>query len=136
MEACALEGLAFDADGTLLGTRGAQFQEVVVVDLASGATRKRASLGVDGHRLDVQLAAMEQARARSDFVELASLAHFLKGVAGSVGFDDFTEPSRALEGAARAGVESEVDASLAALRGLTARVVLPEEQPDPKAASA
>ena len=87
-------------------------------------------------QLDVQLAAMEQARARSDFVELASLAHFLKGVAGSVGFDDFTEPSRALEGAARAGVESEVDASLAALRGLTARVVLPEEQTDPKAASA
>ena len=87
-------------------------------------------------QLGVQLAAMEQARARNDFVELASLAHFLKGVAGSVGFDDFTEPSRALEGAARAGADSEVDASLAALRGLTARVVLPEEQPDPKAASA
>lgn len=79
---------------------------------------------------------MEQARARSDFVELASLAHFLKGVAGSVGFDDFTVPSKALEGAARAAVESDVDASLAALRGLSARVVRPDEQPDPKAASA
>ena len=68
--------------------------------------------------------------------ELASLAHYLKGVAGSVGFDEFTEPSRSLEGAARAGVPSEVDASLAALRALAARVVLPEAEPGPRAASA
>jgi len=86
--------------------------------------------------LDDQLAAMEQARAQSDFEVLASLAHYLKGVAGSVGFDEFTEPSRALEGAARAGVQSEVDASLAALRALAARVELPEAQPGPRAASA
>ena len=54
----------------------------------------------------------------------------------SVGSDEFTALSRILEGATRTVVQSQVDASLAALRGLTARVVLPEEQPDPKAARA
>jgi len=76
-------------------------------------------------QLDDQIAAMEQAGRRGDLAELANLAHFLKGVAGSVGFEEFTEPSSSLEAAARAGVSSDVDASLAMLRSLAARVVAP-----------
>jgi len=79
-------------------------------------------------QLDNQLAAMEQALARGDFAALANLAHYFKGVAGTVGFDEFTEPSRLLQCAARAEVQSEVDASLNALRALAARVEPPEEQ--------
>jgi len=87
-------------------------------------------------QLDDHLATMDKARTLGNFAELADLAHFLKGVAGSVGFDEFTEPSRSLEGAARAEAQSEVDASIEALRALAARVEPPAAQSDPRAASA
>jgi len=79
--------------------------------------------------LDGQLAAMEQAGACGDFAQLAILAHELKGAGGGVGFDEFTEPSKLLESAARAGSQSQVHDALAALRGLAARVVMPEAMP-------
>jgi HPt (histidine-containing phosphotransfer) domain-containing protein len=40
--------------------------------------------------------------------ELARLAHWLAGAAGTVGYDAFTEPAREMEAAAKAG-----DAALA-----------------------
>jgi len=54
-------------------------------------------------RLDEQLASMRTACDNGDAGELASLAHWLKGSGGNVGFDGFTEPAAELERAARAG---------------------------------
>ncbi len=48
-------------------------------------------------RLPSQIAEMQAASMRGDFKELANLAHWLKGSAGSVGFDSFTSPARRLE---------------------------------------
>ena len=54
-------------------------------------------------RLGQQLAALERAIDESELAEIASIAHWLKGSAGSVGFNDFTEPSAELEILAKAG---------------------------------
>ncbi len=48
-------------------------------------------------RLPSQITEMQAASMRGDFKELANLAHWLKGSAGSVGFDTFTSPARKLE---------------------------------------
>ncbi len=81
-------------------------------------------------RLAQQLVAMEGACGRKDFEELASLAHWLKGAGGTVGFDDFTEPAKHLEELAKAGREEQLGAAMAVLRSLARRMVLPSEEPD------
>lgn len=48
-------------------------------------------------RLADKIAEMETALAENDFKELADLAHWLKGSAGSLGFHDFTKPAEELE---------------------------------------
>ncbi len=52
--------------------------------------------------LDDKIAKMEAALDKKDMTELASLAHWLKGAGGTVGYDDFTKPAAALESCARA----------------------------------
>ncbi len=52
-------------------------------------------------RLKTQLAAMRDASARNDDVELARLAHWLKGSGGTAGFDAFTQPAHELGLAAK-----------------------------------
>jgi len=53
-------------------------------------------------QLEVKLRSMDEALQKDDFVELAGLAHWLKGAGGTCGFDTFTEPSSLLEQAAKA----------------------------------
>lgn len=48
-------------------------------------------------RLSAQINVMESAFTNQDFSELEDLAHWLKGAAGTVGFDEFTEPAQELE---------------------------------------
>ena len=77
-------------------------------------------------RLGEQLDAMERAHAAGNFVELTALAHWLKGAGGTVGYDDFTAPARNLETLSKAGDTAGTKAALAELRGLEARLVVPE----------
>jgi HPt (histidine-containing phosphotransfer) domain-containing protein len=67
---------------------------------------------------------MEASWEARDFDELASLAHWLKGSAGMVGFDAFTEPAATLELLAKERKEGEIEASLQELRGLAERIVV------------
>jgi PAS domain S-box-containing protein len=87
-------------------------------------------------RLGEQLDAMEQAWQTRNFTELAALAHWLKGAAGTVGYDAFTEPSIALEQLVKAGAESEIGAALEQLRRLQHRIVVPEGVLSPPQGSA
>lgn len=48
-------------------------------------------------RLGEQFSEIEQAASTADYEQLADLAHWLKGSAGSVGFHEFTEPAEVLE---------------------------------------
>jgi signal transduction histidine kinase/CheY-like chemotaxis protein/HPt (histidine-containing phosphotransfer) domain-containing protein len=52
-------------------------------------------------RLKEQLELVHQAVAAEDLEEVARLAHWLAGAAGTVGYDVFTEPARELEAAAK-----------------------------------
>ncbi len=54
-------------------------------------------------QLPARLAEMDAAIDRADHAELARLAHWLKGAGGSMGFDEFFDPSLQLEQAAAAG---------------------------------
>jgi len=78
-------------------------------------------------RIHEQLENMEQARQNEDLQEIASLAHWLKGAGGTVGFDIFTGPARKLEEFAKAGQKTEVEGSINNLTALAARLVNPLE---------
>ena len=67
--------------------------------------------------LPERLAQIDQAVRRGDWAELGGLAHSLKGVGGSMGFDALFEPSLALEQAAHS---ADAQAARAALDDLTA----------------
>jgi HPt (histidine-containing phosphotransfer) domain-containing protein len=70
---------------------------------------------------------METSAEAGDLEELARLAHWLKGSAGTVGFDAFTEPALNLELFAREGKQSEIEAAIQELRGLADRIVVGSE---------
>jgi CheY-like chemotaxis protein len=73
-------------------------------------------------RLPDRLDKMDEAADRGDLEELAKLAHWLKGAAGTVGFDDFTEPARELERLAKRGDANAIGQALARLRSLAGRI--------------
>jgi signal transduction histidine kinase/CheY-like chemotaxis protein/HPt (histidine-containing phosphotransfer) domain-containing protein len=78
-------------------------------------------------QLAERMQAFEQARVAGDDAELAQLAHWLKGAAGTVGFDVFTEPALALEQAIKAHDSAGVETAMRVLRDLAGRVVAPDE---------
>ena len=80
-----------------------------------------------------KLAAMDAALARQDLEELSQLAHWLKGAGGSVGFDDYFEPSRELEVACKDSDLTQAAHWLQAIRAIAARMVLdaPPDTPNP-----
>jgi PAS domain S-box-containing protein len=80
-------------------------------------------------QLGERMQAFEQARAKAAYDELAGLAHWLKGAAGTVGFDTFTEPARALEQAAKDGNKEQVDKAMVVLQDMANRVEAPTEEP-------
>ncbi|MDB5999321.1 MAG: luxQ 5 [Rhizobacter sp.] len=72
---------------------------------------------------------MQTALAQGDQAEMARLAHWLKGAGGTVGFDDFFEPSLDLEQQALANDSAAMTRSIAVLQGLASRIVTPPDQP-------
>ena len=68
---------------------------------------------------------MHAAMASADFTALAGLAHWLKGSAGSVGFDAFTEPAKLLEAAANASDRASCQNCMAQIDRLASRIEAP-----------
>ncbi len=87
-------------------------------------------------RLHERLAELALAESRNDYAEVASFAHWLKGSAGSMGYDDFTAPAMELEKAARALERERTGQLIGELRRMAARVAAPGEAPDEKLAAA
>jgi HPt (histidine-containing phosphotransfer) domain-containing protein len=81
-------------------------------------------------QLPHKLAEMNAALEAGQLQELAALAHWLKGAGGSIGFDDFFEPSKRLEEAALGGQTVEARRIMRSLFDLNARVQAPPE-PEP-----
>ena len=101
----------------------------IVSRLASGGPRMQATIGKFVVRLDGKLEQMDVAWTQRDYTELAALAHWLKGSGGTIGFDDFTEPSKNLEMLAKAESEDGIEMTLLELRGLANRLVVPDGVP-------
>ncbi len=97
----------------------------IVSRLAGGGPRIQSTIAKFIIRLDDQLDEMEKCWQARDFVQLAALAHWLKGSGGTVGFDVFTEPARNLETLAKAASEDGVVVTLQELRELSRRLVVP-----------
>ncbi len=95
--------------------------------LASGGPRIRATITKFARRLDEKLDEMDSAWEARDFTEIAALAHWLKGSGGTVGYDAFTEPAKTLEELAKANSEDGLAEALAVLRGISRRLVVPDD---------
>ncbi len=76
-------------------------------------------------RMQAQLPLIEAAHDAGDFTELAGLAHWLKGAAGTVGFDAFTEPATELEQAAKAADADRCRQWVKRVSALTAHMAAP-----------
>ncbi|MFV2065456.1 MAG: ATP-binding protein [Pirellulales bacterium] len=94
-----------------LPTEDAEFCEIVVGWVA---------------RLREQLDAMQRAMGQEDYVELAKLAHWLKGSGETVGFAVFTAPAAQLERLAKVEQTDQIASTLDALADLADRIVVPE----------
>ncbi len=73
-------------------------------------------------QLPGQMTSLTLALQGNDLTAIAELAHYLRGVAGSVGYGAFTKPCRTLEAAAREGSAQELEGAIAVVQGLAARV--------------
>lgn len=77
-------------------------------------------------KLGSELEKIKQAASRKDFTEVAEHAHWLKGAAGTVGFDAFTEPAELLEIAAKESDEQKIASQLQKISTLCCAIVRPE----------
>ena len=73
-------------------------------------------------RLDDQLQVLKEAAEQGDFEQVTTLAHWLKGSGGNVGFGEYTELARELEDNANARNQAAVDESLQDVFRYTERV--------------
>ncbi len=78
------------------------------------------------HKLEQQVERMEQSWQRRDMSALADFAHWLKGSAGTVGYDDFTEPATRLEEYCKKGQKEQTAQTVALIRAMVNAVVPPE----------
>ena len=98
--------------------------------LAGEPERVRAIVQQFLEHLERNLAAMEASFAARSLEELAGLAHWLKGSAGTVGLHEFTQPAESLRILAREGKEEEIAAAIEALRDLAERIEVPDALDD------
>jgi PAS domain S-box-containing protein len=80
-------------------------------------------------KLEKQIKEMEQAYNSRDLDELALLAHWLKGAGGTVGYDEFTEPTAQLEKCAKSGQVEQAGQMLEKVKVL-ARAIVPPSMDD------
>jgi len=78
-------------------------------------------------RLHERLVETQQMESQNDYKEIADFAHWLKGSAGSMGYDVFMAPAVQLETAAKASEGERVAQILGELRHMAQRVVAPQE---------
>lgn len=105
---------------------GASADATPIVSLLANRPRLHPALRKFATRLGAQLDAMEAAASNQDFDALASLAHWLKGAGGTVGYDVFTAPAQALEHLAQARAGTQITGAISQLRGFQRRLAVPD----------
>ena len=99
-----------------------------IVSRLAGKPRLQPILRKFVDSLHQRVAEMREVEERVDYKQVASFAHWLKGSAGSMGYDAFTNPARELEAAAVAADEAMVRYLLGEVRRMADAVVAPEVQ--------
>ena len=92
------------------------------------SVRLRPAIRKFAGRLDEQMIVIERAFETQALPELAQLAHWLKGAAGTVGYDDFTKPAARLEQAAKERSVEGAGSALTEIRDLVSRLETPAEE--------
>jgi CheY-like chemotaxis protein len=95
-----------------------------IVSRMAGHAKLGRIVGRFVEQLPARLVQMDEAAARADMVELAALAHWLKGAGGSMGFDALFEPAKALELAAKSADAALASATLADLHHIERRILM------------
>ncbi|TKB11845.1 Hpt domain-containing protein [Desulforhopalus sp. IMCC35007] len=80
-------------------------------------------------KLAGEVQALNRAHEENDYLKLATLAHWLKGAAGTVGFDEFTKPAEQLEIVARTKNRDKVAALLEHINNLQQRTLATVDTP-------
>jgi PAS domain S-box-containing protein len=107
-------------------TQAPMMSNSLVISRLAGHPKLGAVARTFGLKLPGEVLKMQAALKSHSFVDLSELAHWLKGAAGSVGYDVFTEPAQRLEKAAKT-MDSQLASEMLLLVGsLASRVVLPE----------
>ena len=101
-----------------------------IVSRLAGNARLQPAIDKFLARLGDQLSAIEQAWLARDFAALASLAHWLKGAGGTVGFDMFTEPAKKLEQLSKARLSEGMEEVVMELNNISARIARPQAPPE------
>jgi PAS domain S-box-containing protein len=96
-----------------------------VVSRLAGHPKLGAVARTFGLKLPGEVIKMQAALKREAFHELSELAHWLKGAAGSVGYDLFTEPAQRLEKAAKDSDGTMALEAFTLVASLATRVELP-----------
>jgi PAS domain S-box-containing protein len=94
----------------------------------AGEQRLRATLRKFAGRLPERLAEGEAAIQARDAAAIAAFAHWLKGSAGTMGYDAFVQPALQLEQAAKCGDLDQAARLFGEVRSLGERVVVPEDE--------
>jgi HPt (histidine-containing phosphotransfer) domain-containing protein len=85
-----------------------------------------------GQKLGEQITLMEESWQRRDMTELEDFAHWLKGSAGTLGFDEFTEPASKLETYINSANTEEVEQTVKHIRAMADAVEIPQPEKDTK----
>ncbi len=96
----------------------------LVSRLTGDDERSRAIITAFVGRLREKLAALEESIEARDFAEIVNLAHWLKGAAGTVGFDEFTAPAESLQFLARERKHEQLESAIEQLWALADRIVV------------
>jgi CheY-like chemotaxis protein len=99
-----------------------------IVSRLAGKPRLQPILRKFVESLRQRVAETREVEERADYKQIASFAHWLKGSAGSMGYDAFSKPARDLEAAALAADEAMVRQLLGEVRRMADAVVAPEVQ--------
>jgi len=96
-----------------------------IVSRLAGNPRLRPAICRFADKLHAEVSQMQEAWKQGDMDEVARLAHWLKGSAGTVGYDAFTEPAAELENYAKARQVELVGQSLRQVKALAEAVETP-----------
>ncbi len=86
-------------------------------------------------KLDLEIERLNRSASDKNYAEIAERAHWLKGAAGTVGFDAFTEPAQLLEIASKSADEQKVNLQLQKINALFHTIVRPDDSGKNKAPS-